>query len=107
MKHVFRTLTLATVAVTIALGTAFAQTATTAAKPATQAAKPATTAKAPAATTVALKDVPAAVNDAIKAAYPKGTISKVTKTGDVYSVAVKDGKATKTVKVGADGKIQK
>jgi len=107
MKQLSRTLTLATVALTLALGTAFAQTTPAAAKPSTQAAKPATTAKAPASTVVAMKDVPAAVNDAIKAAYPKGTISKVTKTGDVYSVAVKDGKSAKTVKVSADGKIQK
>ena len=105
-----RILTLATVALTFALGTAFAQTTPTAAK---TTAKPATMAKTPAAkaTAVALKDIPAAVKDAVTAAYPKGTISKATKTGAdkdvVYSVSVKDGKTTKVVKVSADGKIQK
>jgi hypothetical protein len=98
----FRTLTLAAVALTFALGTAFAQAPTTT--------KPAAAAKTTAAkaTPVAVKDLPKAVTDAITAAYPKGTITKATSTGTgadlVYSVSVKVGTKTTAYKYTADGK---
>jgi hypothetical protein len=112
---VFRTLTLAIVAVTFAVGTAFAQTTPPPAKPATKpATAPATkTPAAPAvkATTVALKDIPTAVKDAVTKAYPKGTITKATSTGTgadiVYTVSVKNGTKTATYKCTADGKVKK
>jgi len=107
--QLFRTLALSAAALTFALGTAFAQTTPPATQPP---AKPAAAPRAPAVkvTKVALKDLPAAVTGAVKTAYPKGTLTAATKTGAdkdlLYSVSVKDGKATTMVRVSADGKIQ-
>lgn len=58
---------------------------------------------------VELKDVPPAVQAAVKARFPKGTMSEASKEEEkgktVYEVEVKDGDAEYDVAASADGKI--
>ena len=53
-------------------------------------------------TAATMKDLPEIIQKAVKGEYPKGTV-----TAAHWTVTVKDGTKTHTVKVSLDGKVQK